>query len=288
MVLKPLTDEEKSARVRALADARRAEEEARRRSEANAQRQAEDAARRHAEEEAAVKRQAEEEARKRAEEEARKRAEEAAARLLAKEEDEQRKRREAEGEAEPAPRAGRPAERAEPATARPPARPGEAPRAKLKGKSGKETDREQGEGRRGAIRRESARGRVVLDSDSEVVERRTPSLAALRRQREREKRQAQQLDAGQFVREVVLPETITVAELANRMAVRGADVVKQLMKMGVMATINQVLDADTAELLVAEFGHQAKRVSEADVEIGLEGIAGWRRAMSSRARRWSP
>jgi translation initiation factor IF-2 len=87
VVLKPLTDEEKSARVRALADARRAEEEARRRSEANAQRQAEDAARRHAEEEAAVKRQADEEARKRAEEEARKRAEETATRLLAKEEE---------------------------------------------------------------------------------------------------------------------------------------------------------------------------------------------------------
>ncbi|HEY7598667.1 MAG TPA: translation initiation factor IF-2, partial [Candidatus Limnocylindrales bacterium] len=272
VVLKPLTDEEKSARVRALSDARRAEEEARRRSEANAQRQAEDAARRHAEEEAAVKRQAEEEARKRTEEEARKRAEETAARLLAKEEEEQRKRREADGEAEPAATAAKPAERAEPATARAPARPGEAARAKVKGRSGKEAEREQSDGRRGTTRREGTRSRVVLDSDSELLERPTPSLAALRRQREREKRQAQQADAGQFVREVVLPETITVAELANRMAVRGADVVKQLMKMGVMATITQVLDADTAELLVAEFGHQAKRVSEADVEIGLEGV----------------
>jgi translation initiation factor IF-2 len=275
VVLKPLTDEEKSARVRALTDAKRAEEEARRRSEANAQRQAEDAARRHAEEEAAHKRQAEEEARKKAEEEARKRAEETAARLLAKEEDEQRKRREAEGVAEPAPPAGRPTEQAEPAPApaRAPAKPGEALRPKVKGKSSKEAERERGEVRRGVVRRETARGRVVLDSDREVIERRTPSLAAIRRQREREKRQAQQLESGQIVREVVLPETITVAELANRMAVRGADVVKQLMKMGVMATINQVLDADTAELLVAEFGHQVKRVSEADVEIGLEGAA---------------
>jgi translation initiation factor IF-2 len=274
VVLKPLTEEEKSARVRALADAKRAEEEARRRSEANAQRLAEDAARRHAEEEAAVRRQADEEARKRAEEEARKRAEEAAARLLAKEEDEQRRRREVDGEGEAAPPAGRAVERAEPAPAgaRPAAKPAEAPRPKVKGKSGKEADRERGDGRRGVVRRETARGRVVLDSDREVLERRTPSLAAIRRQREREKRQAQQLESGQIVREVVLPETITVAELANRMAVRGADVVKQLMKMGVMATINQVLDADTAELLVAEFGHQAKRVSEADVEIGLEGI----------------
>ena len=273
VVLKPLTEEEKSARVRALSDAKRAEEEARRRSEANAQRLADEAARRHAEEEAAHKRQAEEEARKKAEEEARKRAEETAARLLAKEEEEQRKRREAEGEVEPAPPAGRPAERAEPApaTARAPAKPGETPRPKVKGKSSKEADRERGDARRGIVRRETARGRVVLDSDSEVLERRTPSLAAIRRQRERERRQAQQLESGQIVREVVLPETITVAELANRMAVRGADVVKQLMKMGVMATINQILDADTAELLVTEFGHQVKRVSEADVEIGLEG-----------------
>ena len=272
VVLKPLTDEEKSARVRALSDAKRAEEDARRRSAANAQRQADDAARRQAEEQAAVKRQAEEEARKKSEEEARRRAEEAAARLLAREEDEARRRREAEGKVEPpAPVVG-PAEK--PARRRParaPAKPGEAPRPKVKGKSSKETDQERGEVRRGVIRRETARGRVVLDSDSEVVERPTPSLAAIRRQREREKRQLQQLEPGQIVREVVLPETITVAELANRMAVRGADVIKQLMKMGVMATINQVLDADTAELLVAEFGHQVKRVSEADVEIGLEG-----------------
>jgi translation initiation factor IF-2 len=275
VVLKPLTEEEKSARVRALSDAKRAEEDARRRSEANAQRQAEEAARRQAEEEAAARRQAEEEARKKAEEEARRRAEETAARLLAREEEEARRRREAEGKPEPAPAAVRPAEKetAAPAVARAPAKPGEAPRPKVKGKSSKEADRERGEVRRGVVRRETARGRVVLDSDSEVVERRTPSLAAIRRQREREKRQLQQLESGQIVREVVLPETITVAELANRMAVRGADVIKQLMKMGVMATINQVLDADTAELLIAEFGHQVKRVSEADVEIGLEGEA---------------
>ncbi|MET0925080.1 MAG: translation initiation factor IF-2 associated domain-containing protein, partial [Xanthobacteraceae bacterium] len=93
VVLKPLTDEEKSARVRALSDAKRAEEDARRRSAANAQRQADEASRRQAEEQAAVKRQADEEARKKSEEEARRRAEEAAARLLAREEDEARRRR---------------------------------------------------------------------------------------------------------------------------------------------------------------------------------------------------
>jgi translation initiation factor IF-2 len=73
------------------------------------------------------------------------------------------------------------------------------------------------------------------------------------------------------VREVILPETITVTELANRMAARGNDVVKALMKMGVMATITQAIDADTAELVINEFGHRARRVAENDVEIGLEG-----------------
>ena len=269
VVLKPLTDEEKTARVRALVDSKKAEEEARQRAEENARRLAADEARRRSEEQAAVKRQAEEEARKKGEEEARRKAEEAAARLLAKE-DEERGRREP-GAAEAAP-----AEEARAASsARPAAKPAEPARPPVKGKprSGKGEDRtDKGEARRAAIRREGARGRLVLDSDSEVVERRGPSLAALKRHRERERRQQQLEEAGPFVREVVLPETITVSELANRMAVRGADVVKQLMKMGVMATINQTLDPDTAELLVGEFGHQAKRVSEADVEIGLEGI----------------
>jgi translation initiation factor IF-2 len=266
MVLKPLTDEEKSARVRALSDARRAEEEARRRAEENSRRLADDAARRRAEEEAAANRQASEEARKRTEEEARRKAEEAAARLLAKEEEE-RRRHEAK-EAKTATPAESKAE-----AARPAARPAETarPLGKLKGKAEREEDRtDRGEARRVAGRREP-RGRLVLDSDAEVIERPGPSLAAIRRKQEREKRQAQGEDAGAIVREVVLPETISVSELANRMAVRGADVVKRLMRMGVMATINQVLDADTAELLVAEFGHQVKRVSEADVELGLEG-----------------
>jgi translation initiation factor IF-2 len=73
------------------------------------------------------------------------------------------------------------------------------------------------------------------------------------------------------IRDVTVPETITVQELANRMAERGAEVVKALMKMDVMATINQVIDADTAELVVEEFGHNTKRVSAADVELGIGG-----------------
>jgi translation initiation factor IF-2 len=267
VVLKPLTDEEKTARVRALTDAKKAEEEARSRAAENARRLAQEAERRKAEEVAAVKRQAEEEARKRAEEDARRKAEQAASRMLAKEDEDRRKREQIEEAPLAEPEAAATEHLPEPGPA---PRPAETPRAKVKGKAAARAE-DKGEGRRGvAARRESARGRLVLDSDSEVVERRGPSLAAIRRQRER--RHAQIQDAGPQVRDVVLPETITVSELANRMAVRGAEVVKQLMKMGVMATINQVVDADTAELVVAEFGHQPRRVSEADVEIGLEGI----------------
>ena len=68
------------------------------------------------------------------------------------------------------------------------------------------------------------------------------------------------------MRDVIVPEAITVQELANRMAVRGAEVIKKLMQMGQMVTINQTIDADTAELLVEEFGHNIRRVSAADVE----------------------
>ncbi len=100
---------------------------------------------------------------------------------------------------------------------------------------------------------------------------RTRSLAAVRRARQKERRDESQQPQEKIIRDVVIPEVITVQELANRMAERGADVIKTLMKMGVMATINQTIDADTAELVVGEFGHRLKRVAESDVEIGLTG-----------------
>jgi translation initiation factor IF-2 len=101
---------------------------------------------------------------------------------------------------------------------------------------------------------------------------RARSLAALRRAREKERRAHQQAGPqAKQVRDVVVPEAITVQELANRMAERGADLVKALFKMGVVVTVNQTIDQDTAELLVTEFGHNIKRVSEADVEIGIGG-----------------
>lgn len=98
------------------------------------------------------------------------------------------------------------------------------------------------------------------------------SLAAARRARERERlRQFGRQEAQKVTRDVTIPEVITVGDLANRMAERGADVIKTLMRMGVMATITQAIDADTAELVVQELGHRPIRVSEADVEIGVGG-----------------
>ncbi len=126
--------------------------------------------------------------------------------------------------------------------------------------------------RRGEPRRRTGKLTIAQALDDNIEERQR-SLASVRRAREREKQRAQQLrsEGQKVIRDVVVPETITVQELANRMAERGADVIKALMKMGIMASINQPLDPDTAELVVAEFGHRIRRVSAADVEIGLAG-----------------
>ncbi|MGC1410634.1 MAG: translation initiation factor IF-2, partial [Acetobacteraceae bacterium] len=118
-------------------------------------------------------------------------------------------------------------------------------------------------------------GRIDVQAAIEGEDERVRSLASVRRQRERERRQAElerlRSDQVKVVRDVILPDSITVQELANRMAARGGEVIKALMKLGVMATITQTLDSDTAELVVQEFGHRARRVSESDVEMGLEG-----------------
>jgi len=126
--------------------------------------------------------------------------------------------------------------------------------------------------KRGEPRRRAGKLTVTeaLDDRGERVR----SLASVRRAREREKQRQRQLtpaEAQKVIREVVVPETITVQDLANRMAERGADVIKALMRMGVMSTITQTIDADTAQLIVEEFGHNVKRVSDADVELGLRG-----------------
>jgi translation initiation factor IF-2 len=124
--------------------------------------------------------------------------------------------------------------------------------------------------RRGEPRRRA--GKLTVTEALEDRTERVRSLAAVRRAREKERmKQRLQAQTEKVFREVVVPETITVQELSNRMAERSSDVMKALMRMGVMATINQAIDADTAELVATEFGHNVKRVSEADVEIGLKG-----------------
>ncbi|MCA3513054.1 MAG: translation initiation factor IF-2 [Rhodobacter sp.] len=103
---------------------------------------------------------------------------------------------------------------------------------------------------------------------------RTRSLAAMKRKQEKARQKAMGLNmrAEKMVRDVQLPETIVVQELANRMAERAADVVKSLMKMGMMVTMNQTIDADTAELVIGEFGHRAVRVSDSDVEQVIDQV----------------
>ncbi|KTW04185.1 translation initiation factor IF-2 N-terminal domain-containing protein, partial [Sphingomonas sanguinis] len=101
---------------------------------------------------------------------------------------------------------------------------------------------------------------------------RARSLAALKRAREKEKRGFGGPREPQVkqVRDVQVPEAITVQELANRMAEKGADLVKALFKMGMPVTMTQTIDQDTAELLVTEFGHNIVRVSDSDIDLALD------------------
>ena len=267
-----LTAEEKAGRARAVQeDVRRAAEEARRRAAAEADRRREEAeraaeeVRKRAEEEARRKIE-EEEVRNRAEQEARKRSEEEAQR-----------RKEEEARREIAERAGKAAAAKVAALAAAgkvsvPIEEEEEPVAALRRGARPEVKRPATPVRRDEMRRRAGKltvTRALTDEEGERVR----SLASVRRARERERQRLHHGDQEQIkvLREVVIPETITVQELANRMAERAADVIKSLMRIGVMATINQVIDADTAELIVTEFGHRLRRVSEADVEIGLRG-----------------
>ncbi|GGA07288.1 hypothetical protein GCM10010923_16620 [Blastomonas marina] len=110
---------------------------------------------------------------------------------------------------------------------------------------------------------------TVTKALNEDEGRRARSLAALKRAREKERRAqgGPSKPREKQVRDVVVPDAITVQELANRMAEKGADLVKALFNMGMMVTVNQTIDQDTAELLVEEFGHNIERVSEADIDI---------------------
>ena len=123
---------------------------------------------------------------------------------------------------------------------------------------------------RGARRGEGrVKGRLTI-TNALNEDQRERSLASLKRKREREKtKSTPQAPRERIVREVTIPETVTIQELANRMTVRGVDVIKYMMQQGQMHKINDLIDGDTAELIVEEFGHIPRRVSEADVEEGL-------------------
>ena len=113
-------------------------------------------------------------------------------------------------------------------------------------------------------------GKITISQALSEGDSRQRSLASVRRQREKARMREDQPQVKQ-VRDVVIPDTITVQELANRMAERAADIVKELMKQGIMATVTQTIDAETAELVTMEFGHRVQRVSESDIEDGLIG-----------------
>jgi translation initiation factor IF-2 len=245
-----LTASERAVRLKALEDAKQNEDQ-RRNVEAEARARAEEEAKARAEAEARLKA---EEARRVAEAEARRITEEESRRRAPKSEP---------AAPTPAPVKARAVQEEDEEAPSREKRPGRPTPAKP-----------QPTARREEPRRRTGKLTISQALDEDAQER-VRSLASVRRAREREKQRLAQLRAEpqKIVRDVVIPETITVQELANRMAARGADVIKALMRMGVMATINEVIDADTAELIVTEFGHKVRRVAESDVEIGLRGSA---------------
>jgi translation initiation factor IF-2 len=276
MVLRSLSQDEIEARQAALIEALSREAEDRRRAEEEARRAAEEEARRKVEEEERLKREAAEAA-ARAVEEARLKAE---AERLAKE---------APVEAAPAPvKDAAPAKSTAetPATRRPAATDAPVSPRNTKAMQTTEDEEESPRGKLLAAAKkvrppvpapvkragedDRRKGRLTITAAlSDDEGERSRSLAALKRRREKERRGQQTGPREKVLREVVLPEAITIQELANRMAERAVDVIRLLMKQGQMLKINDVIDADTAELIATELGHSVKRVSEADVEEGL-------------------
>ena len=244
MVLNELSTEEMDARRRALQHSKVREVEERKRAAEDAARRAEEDERRRHEREESARRQAEEEARLQAEAEARRRSEEEARRRAPAAET-----RVVEDEEEAKPRGAA-------AVKRGPVKPEVATPKPVKAKG--EEDRR--------------RGKLTLNAALAGDEARGRSLSSMRRRQEKFKRAMHGETREKIMREVVLPETITIQELANRMAERAVDIVKYFMKQGQMMKPGDVLDADTAELVASEFGHTVRRVAESDVEEGLFNI----------------
>jgi translation initiation factor IF-2 len=248
MVLRSLTEEEQKARVHALNDARLREAEERKIAEEEAFVRSMREAAERTEREASEARKADEEKRRKHDLETKLKAEQEA------------KKRFGEDSAAAARPGARPAlepdEEEAPRTRRGPgaARPAPAPKPARGGG-------------------QKSRGRLTLVTALSADEERERSVAAFRRRVQRLKGHTADEPKEKLVREVTIPETITIQELANRMAERSVDVIKLLMKQGHMAQINDVIDADTAQLLAEELGHTVKRVAESDVEEGLFDVA---------------
>jgi translation initiation factor IF-2 len=248
VVLRTLTEEERSARAHALADSRVREAEERKIAEEEARRRASRESVDRSEREAADARKRDEEDRRKHDEESKRKAGEVAKKRFGVEETPRtgpgaRLALEADDEEAPRPR--------RPGAARTPAAPRPAPRAGV----------------------EKQRGRLTLVTALRADEVRERSVASFRRRTQRLKGAASNEPKEKLVREVTIPEAITIQDLANRMSERAVDVIRLLMKQGQMVTINDVIDADTAQLIAEEMGHSVQRVAEADVEEGLFDVA---------------
>ena len=274
VVLRTLTEDERSARASALADAKVRDVEERRLAEEEAKRRSSKEGIEQAEREAAEARRKAEEERHRLEEEAKRKAELEA------------KKRFGEAEAKTATTTApgtvttttaRPAARPT-ATAVPPAR---APGVAADGTDEDEGPRQIRRGPGGVMRPavppktthkpgpQKERGRLTLVTALNADDVRERSIASFRRRTQRLKGHAANEPKEKLIREVVIPEAINIQELANRMSERAVDVIRLLMKQGAMHKITDVIDADTAQLIAEELGHTVKRVAASDVEEGL-------------------
>ena len=264
VVLRTLTDEERDRRAHALGDARLREAEERKIAEEEAARRAIREVSERSDREAAEARKREEDERRKHDEETKRKADEVA------------KKRFGEAETTTARPAGRPVLEAEEE---------EAPRTFRRGPGGGPARPAPPPKRptRAAVTTEKARGRLTLVTALSADEVRERSDASFRRRNRRQMKDQHNDTKEKIIREVTIPEAITIADLANRMAERSVDVIKLLMKQGQMATINDVIDADTAQLIAEELGHTVKRVAESDVEEGVFDSADDPAALVSRA-----
>jgi translation initiation factor IF-2 len=260
VVLRTLTEEERSARAHALADAKVREAEERRIAEEEARRRAERDSRERLERDAAESRKRDEEDRRRHEDEAKRRAETEAKKRFGEEEKAKTATTSAPAAAPATPVAARslvqePEEEEAPRVVRRPG--GGAPRPVPAPKPSRSGPQKQ-------------RGRLTVVTAFSADEVRERSVASFRRRTQRlTKGHAANEAKDKLVREVTIPEAITIQELANRMAERAVDVIKLLMKQGQMLKITDTIDADTAQLIAEELGHSVRRVAESDVEEGL-------------------